>query len=44
MEPDKCEGWQWADWNDIPRPAFQGLHQLLEATAAGDYDPFRTGT
>lgn len=38
LEPDKCEGWQWVEWGAaVPRPAFQGLHQLLEAS---DYDPF----
>ena len=29
MEPDKCAGWFWADWNDLPTPMFpplKGLH------------------
>ena len=37
LEPDKCSGWQWVQWpSEVPRPAFQGLHQLLKA----GYDPW----
>ena len=40
LEPDKCSGWQWVQWpSELPRPAFQGLHQLLEA----NYDPWAEG-
>ncbi|XP_047951814.1 nudix hydrolase 1-like [Salvia hispanica] len=32
LEPEKCEGWDWYDWNDLPRP--------LEAMASAGFDPF----
>jgi len=22
LEPHKCEGWYWFDWNDLPQPLF----------------------
>lgn len=25
MEPDKCEGWEWFDVCDLPRPLFGGI-------------------
>ncbi|MFA6131502.1 MAG: NUDIX hydrolase [Patescibacteria group bacterium] len=31
MEPDKCEGWDWFDWNDLPRPLFLTTENLLKA-------------
>jgi 8-oxo-dGTP diphosphatase len=30
MEPHKCGGWSWCDWNDIPKPRFLPLQQLLD--------------
>jgi 8-oxo-dGTP diphosphatase len=27
-EPDKCEGWYWYDWEDLPFPIFQGIEKL----------------
>eukprot|EP00282_Hemiselmis_andersenii_P015765 CAMPEP_0114125694 /NCGR_PEP_ID=MMETSP0043_2-20121206/9436_1 /TAXON_ID=464988 /ORGANISM="Hemiselmis andersenii, Strain CCMP644" /LENGTH=166 /DNA_ID=CAMNT_0001218635 /DNA_START=380 /DNA_END=880 /DNA_ORIENTATION=+ len=27
-EPDKCEGWFWADWNNIPTGQFASLSNL----------------
>ncbi|KAL3631304.1 Nudix (Nucleoside diphosphate linked moiety X)-type motif 1 [Castilleja foliolosa] len=35
-EPDKCEGWDWYDWNDLPRPLFGPL----ETMAQSDFSPF----
>jgi hypothetical protein len=29
MEPDKCEGWLWCPYHDIPRPLFLPLEHLL---------------
>lgn len=30
-EPDKCAGWQWFSWDDLPRPIFHGHRKLLNA-------------
>ncbi len=30
MEPDKCEEWQWFDWNNIPEPRFIPISNLLK--------------
>jgi len=30
MEPDKCEGWNWFDWNDLPKPLFLPIQNLLK--------------
>lgn len=37
MEPDKCSGWVWAEWNDLPRPLFPTVSKLLDMK----FDPFR---
>lgn len=31
LEPDKCEGWEWFDWANLPRPLFKSLETLLKA-------------
>ena len=31
MEPDKCSGWQWVHWLDVPKPVFAPLQQLLRS-------------
>lgn len=28
-EPDKCEGWAWFRWNELPQPLFKPLQTLL---------------
>jgi 8-oxo-dGTP diphosphatase len=28
-EPDKCEKWDWFDWNNLPRPLFVPIENLL---------------
>ena len=28
MEPEKCEGWGWFDWNDLPKPLFAPVERL----------------
>jgi 8-oxo-dGTP diphosphatase len=30
MEPEKCEGWSWVAYRDIPRPVFPPLQKLLD--------------
>ncbi|KAK6134012.1 hypothetical protein DH2020_032201 [Rehmannia glutinosa] len=36
VEPEKCEGWDWYDWNDLPRPLFGPL----ETMAQSGFNPF----
>ena len=36
MEPEKCEGWEWIKWEDLPHPLFLPIKNLL----AQKYSPF----
>ncbi len=36
MEPDKCEGWEWVKWKDLPKPLMLPVVHLLER----GFDPF----
>lgn len=36
LEPDKCEGWEWVDWHNLPRPLFLTEENLLKQ----NFDPF----
>ncbi|KAL8257241.1 hypothetical protein R6Q59_029282 [Mikania micrantha] len=36
IEPDKCEGWEWYDLNNLPEPMFEPLREMLQ----GGFDPF----
>jgi len=29
LEPDKCEGWAWFEWDAMPSPLFKPLQNLL---------------
>jgi len=29
LEPDKCHGWDWFSWDDLPRPLFLPIKNLL---------------
>lgn len=29
MEPEKCAGWDWVAWSDVPPPVFLPLHLLI---------------
>jgi 8-oxo-dGTP diphosphatase len=31
LEPHKCAGWQWAEWDAIPRPMFKSLEQFQQS-------------
>lgn len=30
LEPDKCDGWDWYEWDSLPRPLFWPLEKLLQ--------------
>ncbi|HEX2582800.1 MAG TPA: NUDIX domain-containing protein [Chlamydiales bacterium] len=30
LEPEKCEGWQWFDWNELPSPLFAPVESLFQ--------------
>lgn len=34
-EPDRCSGWKWFAWEDLPHPLFVPMQQLVES----GYDP-----
>ena len=36
LEPEKCEGWQWFSWDNLPQPLFLPIQHLL----AKDFSPF----
>lgn len=29
LEPHKCEGWEWFDWNALPQPLFLSVQNLI---------------
>lgn len=29
LEPDKCEGWQWFSWNELPQPLFASFASFV---------------
>lgn len=29
MEPDKCEVWEWFEWNNLPKPLMVGINQIF---------------
>ena len=37
-EPEKCLGWEWAEWNAVPSPQFLPFRQLIMS----GYHPFAT--
>lgn len=36
VEPDKCEGWDWYEWENLPKP----LIGPLESTVQSGFNPF----
>jgi 8-oxo-dGTP diphosphatase len=35
-EPDKCERWEWFEWNNLPEPLFIPMQNLIKT----GYNPF----
>lgn len=33
IEPDKCDGWEWYDWEKLPRPLFSPLEDYVQSGA-----------
>lgn len=31
LEPDKCDGWEWVEWPNVPQPVFRPLESLIES-------------
>jgi 8-oxo-dGTP diphosphatase len=36
LEPDKCPGWKWFDYNDLPSPLFEPINIFLAQQAGGE--------
>ncbi|CAI9096315.1 OLC1v1032420C1 [Oldenlandia corymbosa var. corymbosa] len=36
VEPEKCGGWDWYHWNDLPKPLFKPLEVMIQ----GGFTPF----
>ena len=30
MEPDKCERWEWFNWDNLPKPLMPGIKQIKQ--------------
>jgi 8-oxo-dGTP diphosphatase len=37
MEPEKCERWEWFEWNKLPQPLFIPIQNLLKQR----FDPLK---
>ena len=35
MEPEKCDGWDWYDLDDLPRPLFIVTRRMIESLRSG---------
>ncbi|KAL6351120.1 hypothetical protein AAG906_031706 [Vitis piasezkii] len=38
LEPHKCSGWDWYEWNNLPEPLFGPLEKMVQ----GGFSPFPT--
>nr|GMD24162.1 nudix hydrolase 1-like [Ipomoea batatas] len=39
LEFDRCEGWDWYEWNDMPKPLTPPLQLILNS----GFNPFSAG-
>ncbi|KAK4596875.1 hypothetical protein RGQ29_014774 [Quercus rubra] len=39
LEPHKCDGWDWYDWDNLPKPLFWPLEKMVQ----DGFDPFPIG-
>ncbi|PON35377.1 Mutator [Parasponia andersonii] len=39
LEPDKCDGWDWYAWDNLPKPLFWPLEKMV----LSGFDPFPVG-
>lgn len=39
LEPQKCDGWDWYDWDNLPKPLFRPLEKMVQE----GYNPFPIG-
>src|ERR1700733_6071482 len=30
LEPEKCEGWHWFEWDELPSPLFPSVRSMIE--------------
>ena len=37
MEPERCEGWEWFPWDELPEPLMLGIQQVVDSGLS----PFR---
>ncbi len=35
MEPEKCHGWDWYDFDDLPQPLFLVTRRMIESLRSG---------
>lgn len=38
MEPEKCEQWEWFDWDNLPQPLFVPIQNLQKQ----NYNPYQS--
>jgi len=31
LEPEKCDGWEWVQWSNLPKPLFRPFEALVES-------------
>ncbi|MCD7472622.1 hypothetical protein HAX54_013903 [Datura stramonium] len=36
LEPEKCSGWDWYEWNNLPKPLFRPLEDMVQS----GFNPF----
>lgn len=37
LEPEKCEGWEWFEWNCLPKPLLSTIDPIVES---GEFERF----